>query len=74
MLFYVAWQNNESPYIYIMLNDSNNIELMTELDFIFARAQLSKSYNGSEPDFNRKGRINIKKGRHPLLDPKMCMP
>ncbi len=52
----------------------NNIELMTELDFIFARAQLSKSYNGSEPDFNRKGRINIKKGRHPLLDPKKVVP
>ena len=52
----------------------NNILLMTQLDFIFARAQLSKSYNGSEPDFNRKGRINIKKGRHPLLDPKKVVP
>ena len=52
----------------------NDIALMTELDFIFARAQLSKSYNGSEPDFNRKGRINIKKGRHPLLDPKKVVP
>lgn len=50
------------------LND--NILLLTELDFIFARAQLSLFYRGSEPDFNVEGRIRIKKGRHPLIDPK----
>lgn len=54
------------------LND--NILLLTELDFIFARAQLSCSYSGSEPDFNEEGRIRIKKGRHPLLDPKKVVP
>ncbi len=48
--------------------------LLSELDFIFARAQLSLSYNGSEPDFNTEGRIRIKKGRHPLLDPKQVVP
>ena len=46
-----------------------NISILTSLDFIFARAMLSKSYNGFEPDFNADGIINIKKGRHPLLDP-----
>lgn len=51
-----------------------NVLLLTELDFIFARAQLSRSYNGTEPDFNTSGRINIKKGRHPLLDPKKVVP
>lgn len=51
-----------------------NVLLLTELDFIFARAQLSRSYNGTEPDFNTDGRINIKKGRHPLLDPKKVVP
>lgn len=51
-----------------------NVLLLTELDFIFARAQLSLSYRGSEPDFNTEGRINIKKGRHPLLDPKTVVP
>ncbi|MCD7736346.1 MAG: endonuclease MutS2 [Lachnospiraceae bacterium] len=51
-----------------------NVLLLTELDFIFARAQLSLSYNGSEPDFNTEGRIRIKKGRHPLLDPKKVVP
>ena len=51
-----------------------NLELLTRLDFIFARAQLSRSYNGSEPIFNQKGIINIKKGRHPLLDKKKAVP
>ncbi|MCD8075441.1 MAG: endonuclease MutS2 [Lachnospiraceae bacterium] len=51
-----------------------NVLLLTELDFIFARAQLSLSYRGSEPDFNTEGRIHIRKGRHPLLDPKTVVP
>jgi DNA mismatch repair protein MutS2 len=51
-----------------------NVLLLTELDFIFARAHLSCSYNGSEPEFNEEGRIRIKKGRHPLLDAKKVVP
>ncbi|MCD7884614.1 MAG: endonuclease MutS2 [Lachnospiraceae bacterium] len=51
-----------------------DVLLLTELDFIFARAQLSLSYNGSEPIFNTEGRIQIRKGRHPLLDPKKVVP
>ncbi len=51
-----------------------NVQVLTELDFIFARAQLSRSYNGTEPEFNEEGRIRIKKGRHPLLDPKSVVP
>ena len=51
-----------------------NVLILTELDFIFARAQLSRSYNGTEPEFNTEGRIRIKKGRHPLLDPKKVVP
>lgn len=53
---------------------TNNILLMKELDFIFARAKLSHSYNGSEPVFNTEGRIRIRKGRHPLLDPRHVVP
>lgn len=52
----------------------NDLTLLTKLDFIFARAMLSRSYNGSEPIFNEEGRINIKKGRHPLLDKKKVVP
>ena len=51
-----------------------NIELLSQLDFIFARAALSKQMKGSEPIFNDKGFIFIKKGRHPLIDPKKVVP
>ena len=53
---------------------AENLSLMVRLDVIFARAQLSRSYNGSEPVFNEEGRIHIKKGRHPLLDKKKVVP
>lgn len=52
----------------------SDLTLLTQLDFIFARAQLSKSYSGSEPSFNCSGVIDIKKGRHPLLDKKTVVP
>lgn len=48
--------------------------VLAELDFIFAKAELAKSYNGVAPIFNEEGRINIRKGRHPLLDPKKVVP
>ena len=51
-----------------------DISILTSLDFIFARAMLSRSYNGYEPDFNTEGIINIRKGRHPLLDAKKVVP
>ena len=55
-------------------NIADNFQILTQLDFIFARAMLSKSYNGTEPIFNENGHINIKKGRHPLLDKKSVVP
>lgn len=51
-----------------------NVKLLTELDFIFARAKLAKSYQGSEPVFNTRGYIHIKQGRHPLLDKNTVVP
>ncbi len=53
---------------------ADDLALLTKLDFIFARAMLSKSYNGTEPDFNEDGIIHIKKGRHPLLDKTKVVP
>lgn len=51
-----------------------NLTVLVELDFIFAKAALSKQMRGTEPVFNEKGYINIKKGRHPLIDPKAVVP
>lgn len=51
-----------------------NIEILAKLDFIFAKAKYAKSYDGSEPQFNSDGIINIKQGRHPLLEKKKVVP
>ncbi len=51
-----------------------NLELLTQLDFIFAKAQLSLSMDGTQPLFNTRGYIHIMKGRHPLLDKKTVVP
>ncbi len=53
---------------------ADNIKLLARLDFIFARASLSKQMKGTEPAFNNNGIINIKKGRHPLIEPKKVVP
>ena len=52
----------------------DNFHILTTLDFIFAKANLSRSYHGSEPIFNDKGIIFLKDARHPLLNPKTVVP
>lgn len=47
---------------------------MTDLDFIFARGALALSMNASRPMLNEEGRIRIREGRHPLLNPKTVVP
>lgn len=51
-----------------------NFSTLSQLDFIFARASLSKYMKGTQPHFNQKGIIQIKKGRHPLIDAKKVVP
>ena len=56
------------PYI------REDYQILTELDFIFAKAQLAKKQNGMAPEFNTEGRIRIRQGRHPLLDSHKVVP
>lgn len=51
-----------------------NYKLLTDLDYIFARGSLALSMNASRPVLNTEGRIRIREGRHPLLDPKKVVP
>lgn len=53
---------------------SENLSILTELDFIFAKAKLSKDLNCCEPEFNNQGIINLKDARHPLIDSKKVVP
>jgi len=52
----------------------DNYRILADLDFIFAKAKLAKIQNGMAPIFNTEGRIRIRQGRHPLLDPKKVVP
>lgn len=52
----------------------HNLKLLTQLDFIFAKAGLAIDMNASRPLFNNEHYIQIRKGRHPLLDKKKVVP
>lgn len=44
-----------------------NADIMTNLDFIFAKASYALEINGTTPVFNDRHAFDIKKGRHPLI-------
>lgn len=60
-----------SPYTEVI---RLNLKFLSHLDFVFAKAHLSKAMSASEPIFNKNKYINIKDGRHPLLDSKEVVP
>ena len=51
-----------------------NYQVLSELDFIFAKGSLALSMNASKPIFNTNGYIHIREGRHPLLNKKTVVP
>lgn len=53
---------------------ARNQQLMTQLDFIFAKASLALDLNATKPVFNTDHYIQIRKGRHPLLPSKKVVP
>ena len=59
-----------APYTEDLQRD---VLLLAELDFIFAKAGLSKKMQGSEPLFDQEY-IQIKKGRHPLIPKDTVVP
>lgn len=63
--------NQTAEFIPAILED---FEILTTLDFIFAKAAFALDYNGSMPIFNEDGYIHIRKGRHPLLNKKKVVP
>ena len=53
---------------------TKNQQAMTSLDFIFAKASLAMEQNATMPIFNTDHQIQIRQGRHPLLDKKKVVP
>ncbi len=53
---------------------TETIDALAELDFIFAKGLLSRDMFAVTPKLNKEGRINIIRGRHPLIDPDKVVP
>ena len=51
-----------------------DLELLTDLDFIFAKAKFARATNSTRPIFNIDGIIDIRQGRHPLLEKHTVVP
>ena len=52
----------------------NNVKLIGEIDFIFAKASYSKSIDGIKPEINKDKNINLISARHPLIDKNKVIP
>jgi MutS2 family protein len=53
---------------------SINNDILSQLDFIFAKAGFSLGFKGMSPSINNEGYVNIKRGRHPLIDQSVVVP
>lgn len=51
-----------------------NQRILAELDFIFAKGALARQMRAVQPKINEAGYIDIKRGRHPLIDPDAVVP
>ena len=60
-----------SEYLQDLYTD---LDILPKLDFIFAKASLAKKMKATMPVFNDRRYINIKQGRHPLLDSQKVVP
>ena len=60
-----------APYAKSM---SETVELLSELDFIFAKGLLSRRFVCVQPKMNQEGYLHIVRGRHPLIDPEKVVP
>ena len=53
---------------------ANNLDILSRVDMIFARAALGRSMHGVTPKLNEEGRVNLIRARHPLIDPAKVVP
>ena len=53
---------------------SQDMQLLSEIDVAYAKAEYGYKVRGVRPRLNAKGALRIEKGRHPLLDPETAVP
>ena len=49
-------------------------QMLVQLDVIFAKAKLGYQMRAGAPIMNDQGRVELRKARHPLIDPKAVVP
>ncbi len=52
----------------------NNLEILTQLDIIFAKALMAKDLGYNDVNLDDKEAFDIKKAKHPLIDRDKCVP
>ncbi|MED1265213.1 endonuclease MutS2 [Bacillus mycoides] len=52
----------------------SNVEVVANLDFIFAKALYAKRINATKPIVNNERYMDLKQARHPLIDPEIIVP
>ncbi len=55
-------------------NLTSNINMLTEIDFIFAKGKYSLSINGMLPEVREDKTFDLVNARHPLIDPDVVVP
>jgi DNA mismatch repair protein MutS2 len=68
LLELTAWIREESDGI------AGAVELLGRLDLIFAKALYARSARGVVPELNEEGVWDLRRARHPLLDPGITVP
>ena len=53
---------------------NTNVKILVDLDVIFAKAKLAFHMRAWAPLMNDQGVVDLRKARHPLLDPKTAVP
>lgn len=51
-----------------------DIDILGDLDFIFAKARLARDMKASQPRMNDRGYLKLRKGRHPLIPAEQVVP
>lgn len=51
-----------------------NLEILAQIDFIFAKARLSEKMDAIAPIISLEPKLHVLKARHPLIDPKVVVP
>ena len=64
----IILQKLSSLFFNITKELENNINLISIIDFIFAKGKYAKSINATEPLISNDKSINLIKARHPLID------